>query len=101
MISEITATHERLSQLKDEFDTAGFTYDIVSVTQTTDSTGLLTDRQRQVMTGALEQGYYGTPRECSLITLADALAVSKSTASVVLHNAEETVIKEFFTESVE
>jgi hypothetical protein len=101
VISEITTSHERLSQLKDELDATGLTYEVVSVTQSAAPTDLLTDRQRRFMTEALKQGYYDTPRRCSLTDLADVLAVSKSTASVVLHNAEETIIKEFFAESVE
>lgn len=101
VISEITTSHERLSQLKDELDATGLTYEVVSITQSTAPTDLLTDRQRRFMTEALEQGYYDTPRTCSLTNLADVLAVSKSTASVVLHNAEETIIKEFFAESSE
>lgn len=48
------------------------------------------------MSEAIQRGYYDTPRECSLTDLAAALEISKSTASVVLHNAEETIIKEFF-----
>lgn len=48
----------------------------------------------------LDKGYYDTPRQCSLTDLADTLDVSKSTASIVLHNAEETIIKEFFAEAV-
>lgn len=101
VISDITTSQERLSRLKDELDATGLTYEVVSVTQSTEPTDLLTDRQRQFMTKAIQRGYYDTPRECSLTDLADALEVSKSTASVVLHNAEETVIKEFFAESVE
>jgi predicted DNA binding protein len=101
VISEITTSHERLSQLKDELDATDLTYEVVSVTQSAAPTDLLTDRQRRFMTEALKQGYYDAPRTCSLTDLADVLAVSKSTASVVLHNAEETIIKEFFAESVE
>jgi predicted DNA binding protein len=100
IIAELTTSHKRLSQLKDEFETAGLTYEILSVTQSTEPTDLVTDRQQRFMTEAIEDGYYDTPRECSLTDLADELGVSKSTASVVLHRAEETIIKEFFAESV-
>ncbi|UPM44485.1 helix-turn-helix domain-containing protein [Halocatena salina] len=62
---------------------------------------LLTDRQRRFMIKAVQRGYYDSPRECSLTDLAVTLTVSKSTASRVLHNAEETVIKEFFAEPIE
>lgn len=98
---ELTSSHERLSQLKAEFEDSGLTYDVVSVTQSTQPTDLLTDRQRRFMVEALEHGYYDSPRECSLTNLAATLDVGKSTASRVIHNAEETVIKEFFAESIE
>lgn len=87
--------------LKAEFEDTGFTYEVVSVTQSTQPTDLLTDRQRRFMIEALQRGYYDSPRECSLTDLATALDVSKSTASRVLHNAEETVVKEFFAELIE
>lgn len=101
VVSDITTSHERLSLLKDGLDATSLTYEIISVTQSTDPTDLLTDRQRRFMTEAIEYGYYDTPRKCSLTNLADELDVSKSTASVVLHNAEETIVKEFFAESAE
>ena len=98
---DLTTSHERLSKLKDEFEDEGITYEVVSVTQSTQPTDLLTDRQRRFMLEALQRGYYDSPRECSLTDLAAGLNVGKSTASRVLHNAEERVIKEFFAESVE
>lgn len=101
IISELTTTHERLSQLKAEFEDAGLTFEVISVTQSLNRTDLLTDRQRRFATEALAHGYYDSPRTCSLTDLADELNVSKSTASVVLHNTEETIIKEFFAEPVE
>lgn len=101
IISDLTTSHERLSQLKAEFEDAGLTYEILSVTQSTEPTDLLTDRQRWFMTEAIQRGYYDSPRRCSLTDLAAALDVCKSTASIMLHNAEEKVIKEFFAESIE
>lgn len=99
MICELTTSHDRLSQFRDELEATGFTFEVVSVTQSIEPTDLLTDRQQRFMTEALDAGYYDSPRECSLTDLADELDVSKSTASVVLHNAEETIVKEFFFES--
>ncbi len=101
VISDITTSHERLAQLRDELDATGLTYEVVSVTQSTDSTDLLTDRQQLFMTEAIEHGYYDTPRGCSLTDLANLLDVSKSTASVVLHGAEGRIVKEFFAEPIE
>ncbi len=97
----LTSSHDRLSRLKTEFEDAGFTYEVISVTQSTQPTDLITDRQREFVLAALEHGYYDTPRACSLTELADELAVGKSTASRVLHRAEETIIKAFFATPTE
>ena len=101
ILTDLTTTQGRLSDFRDELEATGFAFEVVSVTQSTDPTDLLTDRQRRFMAEALERGYYDTPRDCSLTDLAAALDVSKSTASVVLHRAEETVVKEFFAESAD
>lgn len=101
MVCDLTTSQERLSQFKAELEETGFTFEVVRVTQSVDPTDLLTDRQRQFMSEAIECGYYDSPRECSLTGLADDLGISKSTMSVVLHRAEETIVKEFFAKPVE
>lgn len=95
---DITTSHEQLSQLKDVFEGEGIPYEIVSVIQSTDPTDLLTDRQRRFITEATEQGYYDTPRECTLTELAAALDVSKGGVSRILHRAEGRIIKNFLGE---
>jgi len=59
---------------------------------------LLTDRQRDLVVAAVQQGYYDTPRGSSLTELSDHLGMAKSTVSETLHRAEETVVKEFVAE---
>jgi predicted DNA binding protein len=100
IISETTITHERLSEFKDELENADITYEVVSVTQSTDAIELLTDRQRQFIGEAVKRGYYDSPRRCSLTDLATSLEVSKPTASGILHRAEERIIKEFVHDPV-
>lgn len=101
IVCELTTSQERLSQFRDELEATGFTFEVMSVIQSVDPTELLTDRQQRFVTEALDSGYYDTPRKCSLTDLAAVLDVSKSTASVVLHRAEEIITKEFFSESTE
>lgn len=100
IISETTVSHDRLAQYKAELDAAGVTYEVISLTQSLDPTTLLTDRQHQFVTEAIERGYYDNPRECSLTDLAAALDVNKATASGILHRAEGRIIKEFIGEPV-
>jgi predicted DNA binding protein len=95
MFIEVVTSSERLSQFKDELAAADITFEIVSVTPSPDPATLLTDRQREFIIEAVTRGYYATPRQCSLTDLADAMGVTKGSASRVLHRAEEAIITEF------
>lgn len=54
--------------------------------------GHLTARQREVVTTALDLGYYEVPREATLDDVADALGVAASTVSDHLRKAESAVM---------
>lgn len=98
--TELTASHERLSEFTNELAAADIPYRIQSLTQSHDSNELLTDRQQEFITEAVERGYYDSPRGCTLTELAASFDVNKSAASGVLHRAEGRIIKEFVAESV-
>lgn len=98
IISETITTSERIAALKDELEDAGITYEVISLTHSTEPTELLTDRQQQFVREAIKRGYYDSPRRCSLTDLASDLAVSKPTASGILHRAEGRIIKAFLGE---
>jgi predicted DNA binding protein len=83
---ETITSWERLSQLKDEFEEADVSFEVLSVTQPVEVTDLLTDRQWEVLTEAITRGYYDSPRGCSLTDLAAALDVNPSAVSGVLHH---------------
>lgn len=89
------ASHDQLSKYTDELAAADIPYRILSLTQSYDSNELLTDRQWQVITEAVECGYYDTPRSCTVTELATSFDVHKSAASRVLHRAESRIVKEF------
>jgi hypothetical protein len=97
---EITTSSERLSGLGEGLDEAGVEFDIDFVhdepSESTD--GLLTDRQREVLLAAIEQGYYDTPRRTTLTEVSASLDVSKATGSDVLHRVEGKVLKWFVEE---
>ena len=96
--AESTTTHDRLSEFRRQLEAVGVKYELLSVAQSHDPMELLTGRQREFVTEALERGYYDSPRRCSLTDLADALGVNKATASGILHRAEGAIIKEFMEE---
>lgn len=99
VFNELTGSHDQLSEFTRELAAAGITFEIHSVTQSTDMTDLLTDRQWEFVTEAVERGYYDSPRGCTLVELAAALDVNQSTASGILHRAEERIIKGFVGEA--
>ena len=94
-VADLTTSQQRLSELKDAFEAANLSHDVDSVTQSTESTDLLTERQLQFVCEAVERGYYDSPRESTLTDVADALDVSKGAASGTLHRAERRIIKDF------
>lgn len=98
---EATASRDRLSTLADQLDAVGMPFEVKYVRQTIDPGELLTEGQREILTRAVDLGYYDTPRECTLTELADVLGVAKSTASERLHRAEEKAIKTFVADTLE
>ncbi|GAB7012814.1 helix-turn-helix domain-containing protein [Halolamina salina] len=92
----LTASQDAISDLGDQLSALGISFTVDYLQQeVAGSEALLTDRQRSIVSEAIEQGYYDTPRECSLTELADAVGLAKSTVSETLHRAEERVMKEF------
>lgn len=96
----VTASREQLSEYIDELAAAGIPYQILSVTQSHDSSTLLTDRQWQFISNAVERGYYDIPRDCTLVELAESFNINKSSAGKLLRRAESRIIKQFIGEAV-
>ncbi|MFB6255236.1 MAG: helix-turn-helix domain-containing protein [Haloplanus sp.] len=92
---ELTAPRERLSSLTDQFQALGLQFDVRSIRTTIDSESVVSDGQRQLIETAVAEGYYDTPRDCTLTELADHLGIAKSTASERLHRAEGAIIRAF------
>lgn len=95
---EVTAPRERLSTLADQLRRFEIDFDVVSVRQEVETEQLLTPKQRDLVTTAVEEGYYDTPRDCTLTELAEVSGIAKSTCSETLHRAEEKIIKQFVEE---
>lgn len=101
LLSELTASQERLSEFTDVLAATGVPYQIVSLTQSYKSSELLTTRQWEFITEAFKHGYYETPRECTLTELAETFTVNKSAASGILRRAERQIIGEFVAEAAD
>jgi len=100
-VIELTASRDRLSEFGRQLEMFGMSYTLNRVYDATDTPDLLTDQQRRLLVTAVEMGYYDTPRECTLTELAEEVGLAKSTTSVTLHRAEETVVKEFVAERLD
>lgn len=92
---EVTGSRDHLSELGDRLNGFGLRFEVEYVHERVDAEELLSERQREVLSAAVDGGYYDTPRGCSLTELADELGVAKSTCSEILHRAEEVVVKRF------
>ncbi|WP_018257751.1 helix-turn-helix domain-containing protein [Halomicrobium katesii] len=95
---EITAPQERLSALGQQLEEFGIPFHVERVSQHVETEQLLTGSQLELIRAAVENGYYDTPRDCSLTELASAVGIAKSTCSETLHRAEEKIVKEFVEE---
>ena len=95
---EITAPQERLSALGQQLEEFGIPFRVERVSQHVETEQLLTQSQLELIQAAVENGYYDTPRDCSLTDLAEAVGIAKSTCSETLHRAEEKIVKEFVEE---
>jgi AraC-like DNA-binding protein len=94
---DVTASRDSLSTLATQLETFGMSFDVEYVRELSDSEHLLTDRQRRLLDVAVEEGYYDSPRDCTLTELAEEVGVAKSTASETLHRAEGKIIKQYVT----
>ncbi|WP_121742903.1 helix-turn-helix domain-containing protein [Natronorubrum halophilum] len=92
---EVTGSRDRLARLAEQLEQFGLQYRIEHVRERLHESQLLSERQLEVVVAAVEEGYYDTPRRCSLTELAGELGIAKSTCSETLHRAEEAIIKRF------
>lgn len=92
----LRAPSERLGELRDQFSAFGISFTLERMREERpESESLLTERQREVVATAVAEGFYATPRECTLTELAETLGIAKSTCSETLHRAEATIVSEF------
>lgn len=95
VVVEVTAPRENLSELGEKFTQFGIPFELISIHQSVNTETLLTEDQYDLIETAIEEGYYDTPRTCTLTELAEAVGLAKSTTSEKLHRAEGKVMKEF------
>ncbi len=90
-----------LSDIVDEIEEAGGTVDLRQVSQLSGDDGYtvkidtsdVTDKQREALQMAVEEGYYDNPRQTDLGVLADRLDISKSAVSQRLNAVESKLVQ--------
>lgn len=99
---EITTSRDRLAALGEQLEAAGIGYALESVRDrpADPADALLTDRQREVLLAAVNQGYYDTPRGSTLTDVSTSMGITKATGSDILHRAEGKILKWFVDEHV-
>lgn len=97
---EVTTSAERLSSLQSHLNNLEISFSLEYVRDIEESQAdrLLTDRQQEVLSTAVESGYYRAPREATLGDVADTLGVANATCSDILHRAEGHIIHWFVAE---
>lgn len=89
---------EDLRAMIDDFNRIG-TVTLGKLTEFEESKSMLTDRQLEVVTCALEEGYFEWPRTISSEELADELGISRTTALEHLRKAQSKLLTSAIEES--
>lgn len=97
---EVLTPNRGLSKLRDRLDGLDVDYTVNRIHDQIEIGGSLSDRQLRLVRAAVEHGYYDTPRDCTLTDLADELDLAASTVSIILHRAEETMVKQFLEQAI-
>lgn len=96
----ITGSRDTLRTFITKVQEDDISYQLLSIRESNTPSELLTSRQREVVQEALDQGYYKTPKECTLTDIADSLDSHKTTISGVLNRAEGRIISTFMNDNV-
>ncbi len=96
---ELTAPRDRLSELGEQLEQFGIPFPVERIEQHVQPDQLLTEKQWELIQTAVSEGYYDTPRECTLTELAEQVDLAKSTCSETLHRAEGEIIGQFVAEN--
>lgn len=91
----LTGTRAEFDRLRRRLAAADCRFELVSVVGDGPADGLLTDRQAEVLTAAVERGYFAVPRTCTLSDLSAQFDADESTLSGVLRRAQQRVLSQF------
>lgn len=91
----VEGDHARLSEFVRQLEALDVGVEVVFIGRGPYADTLLTNTQEELLTAAIEEGYYDNPRGSTLTELAEKRDIAKSTCSEILQRAEEAVMKQF------
>lgn len=94
---DVTGTRAELEGIRDGLEASERAFELLSVVHTDEDEQLLTDRQRELLELALQEGYLEVPRRCTLAELAARADVDKSTLSRTLRRGQARVLRWYLT----
>jgi predicted DNA binding protein len=100
-VYELSGSRDEFDALRTQLEAADLQYELLSLVTRSESTGLLTDRQREVLGVARRAGYYEVPRRTTLQTVAERVGIDKSTASEILRRAEGRLVDWYLREEAD
>lgn len=92
-VFELTGERSEFDTVRARLDDEDCRFDLLSVVGERHESALLTDRQREVLTAAVHEGYFSVPRKCTLSTLADRFEADESTLSGILRRGQERILR--------
>ena len=88
----VTGTRSEFERVRERLEGADCRFGLLSVVGEPRDSDLLTDRQRDVLTAAVQRGYFSVPRNCTLSDLAVQCEADESTLSGVLRRGQDRVL---------
>lgn len=100
-VYELSGSRAEFDALRATLEEGGLRYELLSLVTRSESAGLLTDRQREVLGVARRAGYYEVPRRTTLQAVAERVDIDKSTASEILRRAEGRLVDWYLREETD
>ena len=91
----LTSDRGSLKSVVDRLKSKGFEVKLHRIKEV-DKSGLLTDKQEQILRIAVIRGYFDYPKRISLRELASLFGISISTASEILRKGQKKILVDYF-----
>ncbi len=92
---EFSADQDRIDEYVAGLREANIPFEVLSVRDSPEQATVLTDRQQEFLSVAIEHGFYETPRECTLTELAEVFEINASALSRLRHRTESRLVHAF------